>query len=82
MIAAAKKIIDRTSSVIFWLPNMLAKSVVKANRRMIRWAIRRRVGFVYLLAIFWFPTLVIGATWALFHIHQKPDDAWGQAPPS
>jgi apolipoprotein N-acyltransferase len=44
---------------------------------MIRWAIRKRVGVVYLAAIFWFPTLtIIGAGWALASVHQKPDDLW------
>jgi hypothetical protein len=78
MIAAAKRIIARISSIIFWPLNMLAKSVTKANKRMIRWAIRRRVGFMYLFAIFWFPTLTVcGLIWALLSVHEKPDDAWG-----
>ena len=75
-IAAAKKIIATISSVIFWPLNMLAANVVRANRKAIRWAIRRRNGSVYLAAIFWFPTLVmIAATWALFSIHEKPNEA-------
>jgi hypothetical protein len=77
MIAEAKKIIARASSIILWPLNMLAKSVARANRRMIRWAIRRRAGVVYLAAIFWFPTLTIaGATWALVSVHEKPDNLW------
>ena len=78
MIAAIKKIIARISSIIFWPLNMLAKSVTKANRKMIRWAVRKRIGAVYLLAIFWFPAPTVGVmTWALVSIREKPDDAWG-----
>jgi hypothetical protein len=56
---------------------MLAKSVAKANRVVIRWAIRRRSGVAYLAAIFWFPTLTAaGLTWALVSIHEKPSDLW------
>jgi hypothetical protein len=77
MIAAAKRAIAKISSIILWPLTMLAKSVAKANRRMIRWAVGRRVGAVYMVAIFWFPTLTVaGATLALFSVHQKPDEAW------
>jgi apolipoprotein N-acyltransferase len=73
MIATAKKIIARASSII----TMLANSVARANRRTIRWAIRKRAGVVYLAAIFWFPVLTIaGATWALVSVHEKPNDLW------
>ena len=77
MIAAVRKIVARISSIIRWPLIMLTASVVKANKRIIRWAIRRRAGWAYLLAIFWFPALTVaGLVWALFSVHQKPADLW------
>lgn len=67
----------KISSILSWPLTMLAASVARANRAIIRWAIRRRLGLMYLAAIFWFPTLTVAAlTWALVSVHIKPGDAW------
>jgi hypothetical protein len=64
--AAAKKIIASVSSIINWPLRMLAAKATTANKRLIRWAVRKRVGAAYLLALFWFWVLT-GASviWAL-----------------
>jgi hypothetical protein len=78
MIAAAKKLGDRISSIVLWPLNVLAASVARANRRIIRWAIRRRSGAAYLFAIFWFPAIIVaGLVWAAISVHEKkPSDLW------
>jgi hypothetical protein len=77
MIAAARKIVAKISSIIRWPLTMLTASVVKANKRMIRWAIRKRAGWAYLLAIFWFPALTAtGLIVAVFSVRQNPTEAW------
>lgn len=74
MIAAARRTLAKISSIVFCPITMLANSVVMTNKRVIRWAIRRRAGWAYLSAIFWFPVLTVaGLTWALVSIHEKPD---------
>jgi hypothetical protein len=56
---------------------MFIKTVARANRKIIRWAVRNRLGSAYLFAIFWVPMLTIaGITWAIFSIHEKSDDIW------
>lgn len=43
----------------------LAKYAAKANRKMMRWAVRNDCGPLYLFAIFWGPTLSLAALiWA------------------
>jgi hypothetical protein len=75
MIAAAKKIIARASSIIRWPMIAVSKKVARANRRAIRWAIRRRVGVVYLATILWLPVLLLAsAAWALASFRPKPDN--------
>ena len=77
MIATAKKIVASASSIINWPLNMLAAKVTIANKRLIRWAVRKRVGAVYLLTLFWFPALTVaGLIWVLVSIHQRPDALW------
>jgi hypothetical protein len=60
MIDAAKRIIARMSSIIFWPFNILTRRVAKANRRMMRWAVRHRIGAVYLIALFWLVSGFLG----------------------
>jgi hypothetical protein len=80
MIAAARKITARAASFIFWPLTMLGKPITRTNRKLIRWAIRKQVGAVYVAALFWAPALsVAGLTWAVLSVHQKPVDAWGPA---
>jgi len=77
MIAASKRIIARISSIILWPLTMLAANIARANRKIIRRAIRWRSGTAYLVAIFWFPTMTVaGLAWAITSAHEKPDDLW------
>lgn len=57
LIATAKKITDTTVSITLWPLAMLIAKVKKANRTIIRWAIRHRCKPAYLFVIFWFPSL-------------------------
>jgi apolipoprotein N-acyltransferase len=77
MIAASKRIIAKISSIILWPLTMLAANIARANRKIIRRAIRWRSGPAYLVAIFWFPTMTVaGLAWAIASVHEKPDDLW------
>jgi hypothetical protein len=77
IIAAAKNTVARISSIILWPLNILAKRKARANRKIIRWAIRKRSRTVYLAAVLWFPILTVaGIVWALMSIHEKPSDTW------
>jgi hypothetical protein len=69
------RIFARISSIILWPLTFLARRVTKANRRTIRWAIRKRYGAAYLAVIFWFPALTLaGLIWALVSVRVKPSD--------
>jgi 4-amino-4-deoxy-L-arabinose transferase-like glycosyltransferase len=77
VIAAAQKIIVSVSNIIAWPLNKLATKAATANKRLIRWAVRKRVGVVYLLAIFWFPVVALaGIILALASVHVQPDVVW------
>jgi len=77
VIATAKNIVASVSNIITWPLNILATNVTTANKRLIRWAVRKRVGAAYLLALFWFPALTVaGLLWVLVSIHQRPDALW------
>lgn len=77
MIAASKRIIARVSSIALWPLTMLAANIARLNRKIVRWAIRRRCGPAYLVAMFWVPTITVaGIVWAIAYIHQKPNVPW------
>src|SRR5260370_17854180 len=77
MIAASKRIIARISTIILWPLTILVANIARANRKIIRRAIRWRSGSAYLVAIFWFPTMTVaGLAWALVSVQEKPDDLW------
>jgi len=77
MIAAIKRTHAKLSRIALWPLAKLTANITRANRKIIRRAIRRRSGAAYLFAIFWFPTMTAaGIIWAVLSIHQKPDDLW------
>lgn len=45
---------------MLWPFAVLNAKIAKANRRIIRWAIRNRNRFAYLFAIFWVPVAIGG----------------------
>lgn len=78
MIAAAKKAIARTfqkaSDVVLLPLAVLIAKITKANRMMVRWAVRNRSRFVYLFALYWTTTTMFGLLlWGMIAIH--PEDA-------
>ena len=53
-------------SVALWPLSMLVRKINRANRILIRWAMRHRSKHVYLFALFWSPTLIAGLLiWAI-----------------
>ena len=59
---------------MLWPLAMLNASIAKANRRIIRWAIRNRNRFAYLFAIFWVPVTIGGLlAWVLVAVPIKVD---------
>jgi hypothetical protein len=77
-IEAAKRIFERISNIALWPLNRLVMSAKRANRKTIRWAVRKRNRPLFLFAILWLPTLTAGGfVWAVISMHVKPDDPWG-----
>ncbi len=73
MIATIKNAVAAISKIVLWPLTMLAKSVTKANRHMIRWAFRHDSRAAYLLAIFWAPALIVaGVIWLAVAMPPKP----------
>jgi hypothetical protein len=71
--AAIKKAVAMASRIALWPLTILATKINRANRKMIRWAMRHRSRPVYLFAILWLHTTIVGLlVWGLIAVPPQP----------
>lgn len=76
MIAAIKRAAAKAANIALFPVAILIAKTTKANKRMIRWAIRKRSRPVYLFALFWAPTTTLSlSAWAIFSVPIKTESS-------